>query len=199
MRNRTATICLTIAVLIGSAGMSWSADLQKGLAAYESGDYATALREWTPLAKQGDAYAQSSLGWMYQNGQGVPQNYKTAVKWYRLAAEQGDAYAQYSLGVMYDRGQGVSQHYKTAVKWWRLAAAQGYARAQYNLGVMYAFGRGVIKDYVYAHMWGNLAASNGIEKFTKLRDFVEKQMTPSQLEKAQDLARACVRKKYKGC
>ena len=26
-----------------------------------------------------------------------------------------------------------------------------------------------------------------------------KQMTPSQLKKAQDLARECVRKKYKGC
>jgi len=33
----------------------------------------------------------------------------------------------------------------------------------------------------------------------KLRDIVAKEMTPSQLEKAQDLARECVRKKYKGC
>jgi len=31
MRNLTATICLTIAVLLGSAGMSWSAYLQEGL------------------------------------------------------------------------------------------------------------------------------------------------------------------------
>ena len=33
----------------------------------------------------------------------------------------------------------------------------------------------------------------------KLRDIVAKEMTPSQLEKAQDLARECVRKKFKGC
>ena len=64
---------------------------------------------------------------------------------------------------------------------------------------MYAFGQGVLKDYVYAHMWGNLAASNGNEKGGKLRDFVEKEMTPAQIADAQKLARECVRKKYKGC
>ena len=69
--------------------------------------------------------------------------------------------------------------------------------AQNNLGVMYALGKGVIQDWVYAHMWGNIAASNG--DGGQLRDLAAKQMTPSQLEKAQDLARECVRKKYKGC
>jgi TPR repeat protein len=49
----------------------------------------TALREWTPLAEQGDAVAQSYLGWMYDKGKGVTQDYKTVVKWYRLAAEKG--------------------------------------------------------------------------------------------------------------
>ena len=72
--------------------MSESADYQKGLTAAQSGDFATALREWTPLAKQGDAFAQFNLGLMYDNGQGVPQDYKTAVKWYKLAAEQGHSH-----------------------------------------------------------------------------------------------------------
>lgn len=89
MKKLTTILCLTLAVLLGSAGMSWSADWNKGLTAYRSGDYATALREWTPLAKQGYAFVQHNLGWMYDYGQGVPQNYKTALKWYRLAAEQG--------------------------------------------------------------------------------------------------------------
>jgi TPR repeat protein len=199
MRNLTATICLTIAVLLGSAGMGWSADYQKGQTAYDSSDYATALREWTPLAKQGNAFAQTNLGWMYRNGDGVPQDYKTAVKWYRLAAEQGDARAQYLLGLMYAKGQGVPQDDKTALKWWTLAAEQGDALAQFNLGAMYGTGRGVIQDNVYAHMWGNLAASNGNENGGKVRDLVAKLMNSSQLKKAQKLARECVRKKYKGC
>ena len=55
MRKLTATLCLTLAVLFGSLGISESADYQKGWDAYDSGDYATALREWEPLAEQGDA------------------------------------------------------------------------------------------------------------------------------------------------
>ncbi len=87
MRNLTATICLAVAVLLGSAGVSWSQDFQKGLTAAQSGDFANALREWTPLAKQGNADAQYNLDLMYDKGDGVLQDYKTAVKWYKLAAE----------------------------------------------------------------------------------------------------------------
>jgi len=53
MNRLTTTLCLTIAVLLGSAGMSAGADLQKGAAAAQSGDYATTLREWKPFAEQG--------------------------------------------------------------------------------------------------------------------------------------------------
>ena len=163
MRKLTATLCLTLTILLGSVGLSWSADLRKGAFAYQSGDYATALREWTPLAEQGDDFAQLSLGFMYEKGRGVPQDYKTAVKWYRLAAEQGDA------------------------------------RAQFSLGAMYANGQGVIQDNVYAHMWSNIAASSGIENASNNRDIIAKLMTSADISKAQDLARECVRKKYKGC
>jgi len=140
MKRLAATLCLTIAVLLGSAGLSQSADFQKGLDAYKSGDYATALREWTPLAEQGHADAQFNLGSMYEYGEGVPQDDKNAVKWYRLAAEQGYARAQIKLGVMYEVGRGVPQDYKTAVKWYRLAAEQGNAHAQYFRGLMYEDG-----------------------------------------------------------
>ena len=59
MKRLTATLCLTIAVLLGSVRVSASADFQKGLDASERGDYATALREWKPLAEQGDAGSRS--------------------------------------------------------------------------------------------------------------------------------------------
>jgi hypothetical protein len=136
---------------------------------------------------------------MYDNGLGVPQNYKTAVKWYTLAANQGDADAQSYLGVMYAEGEGVLQDYKTAFKWWTLAAEQGDADAQFTLGRMNHDGQGVPQDYVYAHMWWNIAASNGDENGGKFRDFVAEEMTSSQIEEAQELARECVRKEYKGC
>ena len=97
MKNLITTICLTLTILLGSVGVCASADFQKGVAAFMSGDYATALREFQPLAKQGDADAQFNLGTMYEYGRGVPKNYKTAVKWYRLAAEQGNVYAHNNL------------------------------------------------------------------------------------------------------
>jgi TPR repeat protein len=113
MRRILTTLCLTLTLLLGSAGVSWSADFQKGVTAYASGDYATALREWKPFAEQGDADAQYNLGQMYFQGKGVPQDYKTAVKWYTLSAEQGFADAQSNLGVIYQYGKGVAQDYKT--------------------------------------------------------------------------------------
>ena len=89
MRNLTTTICLTIAVLLGSVGVSWSGDFLKGYTAYQSGDYATALREWTPLAKQGNAGAQSSLGGMYAEGQGVIEDNVYAHMCWNIAASSG--------------------------------------------------------------------------------------------------------------
>ena len=127
MKNLTLTICLTLAVLLGGLGCSGGGDYEKGVAAYNRDDYATALREWTPLAEQGDA------------------------------------------------------------------------DAQYNLGVMYRKGHGVPQDKVYAHIWYNIAATSGNKKAIKNRDILAEEMTPAQIEKAQDLARECIRKKYKGC
>ena len=173
MRNLIATLCLTIAVLVLSAGMSWGADYNKGWYAYDRGDFATALREWTPLAEHGDADAQCNLGWMYEFGEGVPLNYKTAVKWYTLAAEQGLASAQTNLGWMYEKGRGVPQNYKTAVKWYRLAAEQGDVDAQYNLGWMYDNGHGVPQDDKIALKWYRLAAEQGDVDAQKLVEELE--------------------------
>ena len=64
---------------------------------------------------------------------------------------------------------------------------------------MYGTGKGVKQDDLYAHMWGNIAASNGHENGGELRNLVAEGMTPSQRERAQDLARECVAKNYKGC
>ena len=75
-------------------------------------------------AEQGDASAQNTLGVMYYNGDGVPQDYQEAMKWYRLAAEQGHAGAQFNLGVGYYNGDGVPQDYIQSHKWINLAASR---------------------------------------------------------------------------
>jgi len=95
----------------------------------DKGDYATALKEWRPLAEQGDAEAQCNLGYMYKCGQGVPQDDAEAARWFRRAAEQGNAIAQFSLGIMYATGRGVQEDYVQAYLWFTRAAAQGHSSA----------------------------------------------------------------------
>ncbi len=184
---------LLVAVLVAMpvatlAAPAWTG-FDEGLTAYERGDYATALREWLPLAEQGHAGAQNNLGVMYAKGQGVPQDYAEAARWYRKAAEQGHAGAQNNLGLIYANGLGVPQDYAEAARWYRKAAEQGHAGAQNNLGLMYDKGQGVPQDHVQAHIWFNLAATQGNKQAAKDRDIVAKRMTPVDISEAQRLAR----------
>ena len=191
---------LLVTLLFLTLGTAWGGAFEDGLAAYERKDYATAIKLWRPLAEQGNENAQFNLGTMYDMGRGVTKDDKEAVRLYRLAAEQGLAVAQFNLGNAYTNGQGVLQDYKEALKWYRLAADQGDTDAQSNIGVMYGKGRGVLQDYVRAHMWYNLAsAAGGSEHGTKNRDLVAKLMTPQQIEKAQEMAKACQARNFKGC
>ena len=178
---------------LGLTAPAW-AGLDEAVAALKRGDYATAFREFRPLAEQGNANAQYNLGIMYDNGQGVSQDYAGAVKWFRKAAKQGVAEAQFELGFMYDKGLGVPQDYAKALQWWRKAAERGYAKAQSKLGFMYRNGQGVPQDYVQAHKWYNLVASRlppGIDRdrAVKNRFIIAKRMTPAQISEAQKLAR----------
>ena len=75
-----------------------------------------------PPAEQGNTEAQIVLGWMYYNGEGVPQDFAEAAAWYRKAAKQGDAGAQTTLWEMYLHGEGVPQDDVEAVAWHRKAA-----------------------------------------------------------------------------
>ena len=114
----------TVVLVVMLTGGAVAGALEEAWAAYEHGDYATALRLWRPLAAQGNAFAQSNLGFMYDSGQGVQQDYGEAAKWYRLAAEQGNARAQSNLGSLYASGEGVPQDYVQAYMWFDLAASR---------------------------------------------------------------------------
>ena len=84
------------------APTAWSADFEKGKAAFERDEYSFALSEFLPLAEQGHFGAQFYLGRMYGVGLGVPQDYARAAQWYRKAADQGhDRGPRCNLGVMY--------------------------------------------------------------------------------------------------
>jgi len=150
---------IVVAVMV--SGGELPAPSEEGWAAYQRGDYATALKLWRPLAAQGNAFAQSNLGFMYDSGQGVKRDLSEAAKWYRLAAEQGNPRAQSNLGSMYAAGEGVPQDYVQAYVWASLAAARFPAKAKDDRAQ---------------------AATN--------RDHVATLMTPAQLAEAKKLAQA---------
>lgn len=163
MKRVLSSLVLGGLLIVGGDGVSFAQDFAAGAAAYQRGDYATAFREMSVLA------------------------------------DQGDSSAQHNLGIMYSKGQGVTQDYREAAKWFRLSAEQGHADSQNNLGTMFVQGQGVTQDYIYAHMWFNIAASTGGKEALANRDRIAGKMTAGQIARAQELAKQCVTKDYKGC
>jgi TPR repeat protein len=166
MRKILGTVLIGSMVTVGG-GIVRAGPFEDGVAAYQRGDFATALQLFRPLAEQGIASAQFNLGLMYAQGQGVAQDFHEALKWYRLGAEQGNGSAQSSLGLMYAQGRGVPQ------------------------------------DFVHAHMWSNLAASklrgDDAQVAAKRRDTIERGLSTAQVARAQEMARQCEVRKFKGC
>ncbi|HSS71686.1 MAG TPA: tetratricopeptide repeat protein [Casimicrobiaceae bacterium] len=137
------------------------AGLKEGYDALARQDYATAIKEYRPLAERGNAEAQYRIGRMYEFGKGYPQDKAEGIAWIRKAAAQNHADAQQELGFIYATGDGVKQDDVQAVAWFRKAATQGDATAQYNLGLLYAKGQGVEKDYAQAIAWWRKSAVQG--------------------------------------
>ncbi|WP_439258321.1 tetratricopeptide repeat protein, partial [Lonepinella sp. BR2271] len=82
---------------------------------FSTPSYANEINDLTTKAEAGDFFAQLSLGFKYDIGEGVEKDPVKAVYWYQKAAEQGNAKAQYNLALNYYDGQGVKQDYKQAV------------------------------------------------------------------------------------
>jgi hypothetical protein len=58
MKRLSATLCVTLGVLLGSAGEGLSADRKNGLDAHKRGEYVPALGKWKTLAETGDVFAR---------------------------------------------------------------------------------------------------------------------------------------------
>jgi TPR repeat protein len=140
-------------------------DLKEAMGAYSRGDYLRAVQLLLPLAQRGDAEAQTRLGLMYFNGQGVREDDDAAFDWIRRAALQGHARAQYHLGNLYAFDHGVPREEKDAdrmaARWYFESAQQGNADAQYALGLLFLSGKGVVQDAGEARRWFTRAANAG--------------------------------------
>jgi TPR repeat protein len=127
---RIVALMLSVVWLFGAGAVqpAHADGLQAASNAYSRGDYVRAVNALSPLARRGNPRAQAQLGFMYENGFGVPQSYDDAADLYLKAAVQGDPGAQSRLGLLYDKGHGVPQNVILSYKWLNLAAAHATKR-----------------------------------------------------------------------
>lgn len=134
------------------------ADVKSGVEAWQRGDFSGAVRQWRPLADQGDPDAQFNMGQAYKLGRGVPSDLRIAQSWYQKAAAQGHDKAQANLGlILFESGKRAA-----AMPWLKKAAESGDARAQYVLGTATFNGEHVAKDWPRAYALMTRAAAQGL-------------------------------------
>lgn len=125
--------------------------------------------------------------------------YGQAAKLLVPLANQGNVDAQMHLGVMYAEGQGVLQDYAQSFLWFRRAADQGLSVAQNSVGTAYLVGKGIPPNNVLAHMWLNAASAQGNKLAMNALAVATDRMTPTEVGRAQSLARSCAKQGYQNC
>jgi TPR repeat protein len=128
------------------------------------------------------------LGWFSGSKIGRIMDLR-AVERLRFAAIQGNVNAQLSLGSLYESGRGATTDFAEAAKWYQLPANQGDAVGQFKLGSMYENARGVKQNDAEALKWYRLAADLGNAEAKRILRALVKDTKPSQVTKAQRLAR----------
>ena len=170
------------------AEIVWRTRNADGLKAYERHDYDTALKLLRPLAEEGDAEALYVLGTMYQNGMGVLKDGALASHWFALArrwrvldANKGDRAAQMRLAIMLELGQGGAVDLVSANMWFNIAASAAHERGEKSDEFIIIMSQDLIKGARVR------------------RDMIELRMKPSEIARAQELARKCLASNYKQC
>lgn len=138
-----------------------------------------------------------SLAEFYRHESRLVTNAARAMELYSQAAKAGCTESYVSLGWGYLEGKGLARDYREGFNWTLKAANQGYSfgglgygHARLLVAALYQEGVGTPKDLVLAYAWYNLAASqDGNQQAAKNRDALEKKLTRSEIEEAQDISR----------
>jgi TPR repeat protein len=132
-------------------------ELEDGLAAYKSKDYAQAFLLLAPLAESDNREAQFVLGEMYRKGDGLVRSVEEAMPLLTKAAEAGHIGAQRALAQLYETGEGIEPNPDAALQWLTRVAESGDAQGQLNLGLHYIRVE-AHRDFELAAKWIHLAA-----------------------------------------
>lgn len=161
-----------------------SADVKKGIAAWEQENWSEAVRLWRKAADAGDADAQFNLGQAYKLGRGVDFSLDLAREWYLKAARSGHHPAADNYGLtLYQEGRKAD-----AIPWVMMAAGRGERRNQLVLGTLLFNGDSVEKDWPTAYALMIKAAQQGMEQAVMYRAKMDKLMTEADRKRGLDIA-----------
>jgi TPR repeat protein len=131
--------------------------IQQAHDAYNSQNYKRAFTLYSDLANKGDADAQTSLGFMYQNGQGTVKDIESALLWYEKAAKQKQPYALFNLALHQMNNGDQFQAHALFLE----SAVLEVPPAQYEVALMLERGLGCLQNYSEAAFWYEEAAKRG--------------------------------------
>ena len=145
------TVCI-VAIALG--GFGWRIHRNKVRASQRT----SWLERYRARAEHGEPIAEAEMGYLYENGKGVPLDYAKALGWYMKSADQGSADGEAALGSMYYYGRGVPANDAVAWRWYSKAAAQGNPYSENAAGIMLHHGTGTVQDDSQAFNWFRKAA-----------------------------------------
>lgn len=126
-------------------------------AAFQRGQFVTAMNLAIPRANSGDPVAMVLLGELLSQGYGVRQDNVAAGKWFEAAAAKGSADAMFTLAAIKMATKSTQQK-DDAVALFKQAAEKGNSSAAYNLGLIYLQGQVAPKEPAIAAEWFKRAA-----------------------------------------
>ncbi len=103
----------------------WGKRYEIALEDYQGGRFDKAHKEFLALADMGSAPAQTLVGDMYFNGEGVEKSAGTAAMWFYLAANRGYVPAQLAFGHVQETGNGVDSNLVMAAMWYMIVEKRG--------------------------------------------------------------------------
>jgi len=168
-RHLSFLLCASVAVTIISstqeacaqAPAPGTAIYQQAVARYQAGDHAGAAALVRRAAEAGNPTATYQMGYICENGDGVPKNPAQSAQWYLRGARMGNAASEAAVGQLYEYGNQVEQNWDTAAQWYTKSAQQGYVIGEFRLGRAYQYGIGVPININAAAQWYGRAAAQG--------------------------------------
>ncbi len=172
-------IFITLLLCVVFPILSYADQLEDAITAIENKNFEEAYELLQPLAEEGNAAAQTRLGALYVNGQGIERDLTKGLSWIMKAAAQGDETARkiafklcldlvnqgntsvmYNLGYMCLNGWGGEYDTNVCLGWLENAGKIGHERSARMLAKIYTEGMfGITPDEEKATYWKDLGAA----------------------------------------